>query len=135
MRNHYLKHFPEHHECHLCRRTYTRKDNLNSHLKRDHFQSVKTPSSSSSSSFNSFKRLTKKLEEYQRNVDNGNSTGDVYATLKYVPDTLKTIKNSENSQTASIPIDLSLRPNSVPIRNSISSKFGIFPTLCNYFHT
>ncbi|EEB15594.1 conserved hypothetical protein [Pediculus humanus corporis] len=40
VRNHYLKHFPEHHECHLCRRTYTRKDNLNSHLKRDHFQSI-----------------------------------------------------------------------------------------------
>lgn len=40
-RNHYLKHFPEQHRCHLCNKIYTRKDNLNSHLKRYHVQNVK----------------------------------------------------------------------------------------------
>lgn len=134
VRNHYLKHFPEHHECHLCRRTYTRKDNLNSHLKRDHFQRVKT----SPDPYHRLKQFSKKFEDFQAFKC---FTPDVFSHIKYTSAVSANILNNHGSslpsQTSPIsgPMDLSLRPSSVPVQNPCTPIYDILPSLYNYFRT
>ncbi|KAK6626439.1 hypothetical protein RUM44_008912 [Polyplax serrata] len=135
VRNHYLKHFPEHHECPVCRRTYTRKDNLNSHLKRDHFQSVKTPPDP----YNRLKRFSKKFEDYQGLKC---LTPDIFSQIKYstgmAPGSILSRHTSslqgESSPLAG-PMDLSLRPSSVPVENQCTPIYDILPSFYNYFRT
>lgn len=130
MRNHYLKHWPEKHICCLCNKEYTRKDNLNSHYKRDHAKK------GSLEMYAKCGRISKKMEEYHHQLKS--FTPDVYSPIKFSATSTNTLSSrgsSLQSQPSPVaaPMDLSLRPLSVPIHAQyppILSNF--YPSIYGY---